>query len=101
MKNKSGVRRGKKSMAQKSTANARRNETVETTDARDPTVFFFLKFFEQREYAQAFIAGQLYLNPLAYFKDLESTKDDGRADDSESPILWISPKSMVNVTVKV
>ena len=32
------------------------------------TIYAFLKFFENVQYAQAFVDGRMHLNPLAYFK---------------------------------
>ena len=50
-------------------------------------VFFLLKFCERREYAEDFIRGRLYLNTFDCFKEVESTKGDGRADKEEAPIF--------------
>jgi hypothetical protein len=58
------------------------------------TVYFFLKFFQQEQHARAFVAGQLHLNPLAYFKGLEQRDGDGRADRHEAPLAWLRPDQL-------
>jgi hypothetical protein len=55
------------------------------------TVWRFIKFFEKEEYADAFIAGSLYLNSLGYFKGLEGESDNGRADPTEALWAWLQP----------
>ena len=58
------------------------------------TIYLFLKFCEEEEHARAFVAGRLYLNALAYFKGLERSADDGRADKHEAPLGWHQPASL-------
>ena len=41
-----------------------------------PTIYFYLKFFEKKEYATDFVAGKLWMNPLKFFKKLEKSDDD-------------------------
>lgn len=53
-------------------------------------IYFFLKYFEERQYAEEFLAGNLYLNPLAYFKAAEVA--DGRGDANEAPDQWLQPE---------
>lgn len=57
-------------------------------------IYFFLKFFQEEHHARAFVAGRLYLNPLAYFKGLEEGPDDGRADPHEAPLAWHQPAQL-------
>jgi hypothetical protein len=59
-----------------------------------PMVWYFVKFFEQESYADAFMAGSLYLNTLAYFKRLESSTD-GRMDSTEALAMWLQPDDLV------
>ena len=54
-------------------------------------ILFYLKFFERREWADAFLDGMLYLNPLGYFLNLEADRDDGRADGYEAAARWTQP----------
>jgi hypothetical protein len=57
-------------------------------------VLFFVKFFEQETYAQEFIRGNLYLQPLSAFLEMED-KNDGRADRHDSPLLYY-PRSQLS-----
>ncbi len=59
-----------------------------------PVIWHFIKFFEQESYADAFMAGSLYLNTLAYFKRLESCTD-GRMDSNEAVAMWWQPDDLV------
>jgi hypothetical protein len=68
---------------------------------RQPRILFFLKFCERREYAEDFLRGHLYLNSVDFFKKLEGANNDGRADRDESPLLWVSPKRLVNVRFSI
>jgi hypothetical protein len=55
---------------------------------------WFIKFCENEEYADQFLAGDLYLNPLAYFRNIESTGDQGRNDSTEAIAMWWQPKDI-------
>jgi len=59
-----------------------------------PVIWHFIKFFEQESYADAFMAGSLYLNTLAYFKRVESATD-GRMDSTEAVAMWLQPDDLV------
>jgi hypothetical protein len=52
-------------------------------------VHWLVKFFSKEEHADQFIAGKLYLNRLAYFKELEG--NDGRPDADEAVASWWQP----------
>jgi hypothetical protein len=56
---------------------------------RVPTdhVLFFVKIFEHKAYADEFMKGKLYLQPLSAFKRMED-KNDGRADRHEAPLRY-------------
>lgn len=47
-------------------------------------IFFFLKFFPKKEYANTFVRGSLHANRLRYFKQIDS--HDGRGDRYEGAI---------------
>ncbi|MCE2501286.1 MAG: hypothetical protein J4G13_10555 [Dehalococcoidia bacterium] len=49
-------------------------------------IFFLAKFIKKQEHADEFLQGKLFLNPLCYFKNIES--EDGRGDKNEGAILF-------------
>jgi hypothetical protein len=59
------------------------------------TIWYFIKFFSEETHANQFMAGNLYLNTLAYFKQLESEHDDGRMDATEAVAMWLQPDDIV------
>lgn len=59
-----------------------------------PVIWHFIKFFERESYADAFMAGSLHLNTLAYFKRLECSTD-GRMDSTEAVAMWLQPDDVV------
>lgn len=61
-------------------------------------VLFYLKLVEKLAYAEDFLDGRLYLNPVAYFRTLERAAD-GRADPHEGAILWVPPSPDLEVNV--
>ena len=64
------------------------------------TVYFYLKFFEQLQYAKDFLAGRLWMNPLKYFKTLEATDAGaGRADKYEAPTAWLQPCELGTIRI--
>lgn len=54
----------------------------------------FIKFFSDERYADEFIRGKLYLNRLAYFRNLEDSLHDGRPDDHEAIAIWLQPNDL-------
>lgn len=61
-------------------------------------IYFFVKFCEKEQYARAFVAGRLWMNPLAYFKGLEDHKD-GRTDRHEAPLAWHQPSALGSIQI--
>lgn len=61
-------------------------------------IVFFLKFVEKRIYAENFLSGNLYLNPLKYFIGIEEGAD-GRADRFELTRGWHQPRDLGEITV--
>jgi hypothetical protein len=53
-------------------------------------IFFLLKIFEKKEYAEDFIKGRLFLNRVSYFKAIENN-DDKRGDEYEAVYAWLQP----------
>jgi len=60
-----------------------------------PITLFFIKFFQEEKFADQFVAGELYLNTLAYFKSIESESDDGRLDSTEAIAHWWQPDDIL------
>lgn len=59
-------------------------------------IYMLVKVFQEEEYADALMRGQMYANSLAYFKNLES-RGDGRADANEGDIVF--PHESVFITL--
>jgi hypothetical protein len=54
-------------------------------------ILFLIKFFSEESHAEEFLAGNLYLNRLSYFKRLENRDDVTRRDPNEAVSLGFSP----------
>jgi hypothetical protein len=55
-------------------------------------IYLLIKFFEKERYADQFMAGELYLNTLSYFKEIEKKcADDARSDSTEAVSMWWQP----------
>jgi len=61
----------------------------------DRTIWGLVKFFTVEEYADRFIGGELHLNRLSYFQNIESECEDGRADENEAVAMWWQPNGMI------
>jgi hypothetical protein len=56
------------------------------------TIWYLIKLFTAERYANQFMAGELYLNTLSYFKEAEEEcTDDGRLDPTEAVAMWLQP----------
>jgi hypothetical protein len=62
-------------------------------------VLFYVKFCENQTYAEEFVAGRLYMNPLEYFKRCEHDVDDGRADRFEAAAGWWQPAALSTILI--
>lgn len=60
--------------------------------------FGYLKIFECEQYADQFLAGKLYCNPLRYFKQRE-IGDDGRGDPFEGILGLTHPDELKSLTI--
>jgi len=58
-------------------------------------VWYLVKFFKEEQHADQFIAGQLYLNRLSYYKKVDDEVDDGRRDETEAVAMWWQPDDIV------
>jgi hypothetical protein len=52
------------------------------------TILHLVRFFDEEEYADQFMQGQLRFNRLRYYKRLEATCGGGRGDYAEAPAAW-------------
>lgn len=55
------------------------------------TIFLFIKFFENEQWAMDFVKGKLFCNTLGTFKKIEASDDCGRADRNEGTTAWLQP----------
>ena len=58
---------------------------------RKRVIFFLVKFFSQRQYAEQFIRGNIHAKRLCYFKKLEGEQAAPRTDKHEGVIGWFQP----------
>ncbi|MEY4510407.1 MAG: hypothetical protein RLZZ450_2529 [Pseudomonadota bacterium] len=61
-------------------------------------IYCYLKFFEQERYARDFLQGNLRMNALGFFKDLENA-GDGRNDRFEGPHSWLQPAQLGEIQI--
>ncbi len=59
------------------------------------TLFFFVKVFNNKDYANDFIGGKIYANKLSYFRKLEETAEANRGDSNEGVLSWLQPDEIV------
>lgn len=57
-------------------------------------ILFLTKVMEKREYAEQFLAGHLYMNPLSYFQSIEEDVD-GRGDSFEGCAALFQPNQCI------
>lgn len=55
------------------------------------TIFFFVKVFDKKEYAEDFIKGKLYSNRLSFFRKYEEENSANRGDKHEGVVGWYQP----------
>jgi hypothetical protein len=61
----------------------------------EPMTAIFVKFFTEEDHADCFLAGNLYLNTLGYFKKKEAEEcSDGRSDPTEGVAMWWQPDNL-------
>lgn len=60
-----------------------------------PVIWYLIKFFKEERHADQFMIGNLYLNTLAYFKQVEREDSDGRFDSTEGIAMWWQPHDLV------
>ncbi|MAS23942.1 MAG: hypothetical protein CMI08_10075 [Oceanospirillaceae bacterium] len=52
------------------------------------TIFFFVKVFDKKEYAEDFIKGKLFSNRLSFFRKYEEDESANRGDKHEGVVGW-------------
>ena len=55
------------------------------------TVFFLVKCFDKKNYADAFVHGRIHAKRLSWFKKAEDSHESGRMDRHEGTIGWMQP----------
>lgn len=62
-------------------------------------IFFFIKMFSRKEFADAFLDGHVYFRKLSYFKGVEEEESATRGDRFEGTTGWHQPGQVkVNVS---
>ncbi len=56
------------------------------------TIFFFVKVFDRKDYAESMLDGKLYMNRLSYFRKMEEIDAVNRADKHEAVVGWLQPQ---------
>lgn len=54
-------------------------------------IVYFLKIFEKEKYMNNFLDGNIYMNRLSYFLNIENDSPNNRADDCEALSGWWQP----------
>jgi hypothetical protein len=57
----------------------------------DSNILFLIKFFTQEIHADRLMKGELFMNRLSYFKQVEDDSLDGRLDHTEAVAMWWQP----------
>ncbi|WP_419535901.1 hypothetical protein [Endozoicomonas sp.] len=63
----------------------------QTRIAMNIRIFFFVKVFDNEQYAEEFIKGRLFANRLSYFRKLEEGENANRSDFYEGLYAWHQP----------
>lgn len=62
------------------------------------TIFFFVKIFDDKNYALDFMNGKMFSNRLSYFRNLEESQSANRGDKNEGLVSLFQPEQ-VNVEI--
>lgn len=54
-------------------------------------LFFLVKFFTKRQYAESFVNGNLHAKRLKFYRTLEDKSDSHRPDEYEGVAEWMQP----------
>lgn len=63
------------------------------------TIFAFVKLFENRAYAEAFINGKLFMNTIRYFKEYKDESGELRGDEYEGIIALYQPDKIGEIKI--
>jgi hypothetical protein len=59
-----------------------------------PTIFAFVKLFENNDYAQTFVSGKLFMNTIRSFKEYKDESGELRGDDYEGIVALYQPEKL-------
>lgn len=77
----------------------RKNLTEKQKEILKGKVVVFIKFTKEKKWADDIVDGNLYMNKLKYFIDVESANNDGMADKAEGSInLHIAKMNLTNLS---
>ncbi len=62
------------------------------------TIFFLVKVFENEDFADQFLKGNVFAKRLSYFRKLEEGEDANRSDQHEGVVSWHQP-GKVNIEI--
>ena len=57
------------------------------------TIYFLVKVFSDKKYAEDFVNGKLFANRLSYFRKLEEEQQANRGDRHEGVVGWHQPEN--------
>ncbi len=63
------------------------------------TIFAFVKLFENKEYAEAFVNGKLFMNTIRSFKEYKDESGELRGDEYEGIIALYQPEKLVEIKI--
>lgn len=58
------------------------------------TIFAFVKLFENKDYAQAFVSGKLFMNTIRSFKEYKDEAGELRGDEYEGIVALYQPEHL-------
>lgn len=62
------------------------------------TIFFLAKIFDNEDYADNFLHGNIFANSLSYFRKLEDGESSNRSDQHEGVVSWHQPEQ-INIEI--
>lgn len=63
------------------------------------TIYSLIKIVEKKSYAEDFVAGKLYMNPIWQFREYKDENGELRGDPYEGLMGWYQPKDGLQVTI--
>ena len=59
------------------------------------TIYFFVKVFDNKAYANDFINGKIFANKLSFFRKYEEEESGNRGDKHEGVVGWHQPEKVI------